>query len=252
MMPGNGRLVVNARDRHLAEVLEMGCWTPIERYSIDAGVKADWHLVPGDAGYGHIEIRQGARSVGAIDWGMFGRHNAENALAAFVAARHAGVGEQVALEALSRFGGVRRRLELRGDVDGVRVYDDFAHHPTAISNTLDGVRRRQVNGRVIAVLEPRSNTMKLGAHKAALADSLRAADRVFIYQSPDVKWDVAEAMRPLGATAVVQTDLELLTTALAAEARPGDQLVLMSNGSFGGLHERLLAALRARATPGRR
>ena len=249
MMPGNGRLVVNARDRHLAEVLEMGCWTPIERYSIDAGVTADWQLVAGDAGYGHIEIRQGARSVGAVDWRMFGRHNAENALAAFVAARHAGVEEQVALEALSRFGGVRRRLELRGDVDGVRVYDDFAHHPTAIRNTLDGVRRRQVNGRVIAVLEPRSNTMKLGAHKAALADSLRSADRVFIYQSPEVKWDVAEAMRPLGATAVVQTDLELLTTALAVEARPGDQLVLMSNGSFGGLHERLLAALRERAAP---
>jgi len=134
----------------------------------------------------------------------------------------------------------------------VLVYDDFAHHPTAISNTLEGVRRRRANGRVIAVLEPRSNTMKLGAHKAALADSLRMADRVFIYQSPEVRWDVAEAMQPLGAVAVVQTDLERLTAALAAEARPGDQLVLMSNGSFGGLHERLLAALRARAAPGRR
>jgi UDP-N-acetylmuramate: L-alanyl-gamma-D-glutamyl-meso-diaminopimelate ligase len=132
----------------------------------------------------------------------------------------------------------------------VLVYDDFAHHPTAISNTLDGVRRRQVNGRVIAVLEPRSNTMKLGAHKAALADSLRGADRIFIYQSPEVRWDVSEAMQPLGAAAVVQTDLGRLTDALIAEARPGDQLVLMSNGSFGGLHERLLEALRARAAPG--
>ena len=183
---------------------------------------------------------------------MFGRHNAENALAAFVAARHAGVEEQVALDALRRFGGVRRRLELRGSVDGIMVYDDFAHHPTAISNTLDGVRRRQLNGRVIAVLEPRSNTMKLGAHKDALAASLATADRVFIYQSPEVRWDVADAMRPLGDLAVVQTDLERLIGDLAAEARSGDQLVLMSNGSFGGLHERLLAALRARAAPGRR
>jgi UDP-N-acetylmuramate: L-alanyl-gamma-D-glutamyl-meso-diaminopimelate ligase len=249
-MPRNGRLVVNARDRNLAEVLEMGCWTPVERYAVDPPPAADWELRGGDASYGHLEIRQGARTVGAIDWRMFGRHNGENALAAFVAARHAGVDDMVALDALARFGGVRRRLELRGEVGGVRVYDDFAHHPTAISNTLDGVRRRQLNGRVIAVLEPRSNTMKLGAHKAALADSLRAADRVFIYRSPEVRWDVAEAMQPLGAAAVVQTDLERLTAALADEARPGDQLVLMSNGSFGGLHERLLAALRARAAPG--
>jgi UDP-N-acetylmuramate: L-alanyl-gamma-D-glutamyl-meso-diaminopimelate ligase len=250
-MPGNGRLVVNARDRNLAEVLEMGCWTPVERYAVDPPPAADWELHGRDAGYGHFEIRHGARSAGAVDWRMFGRHNAENALAAFVAARHAGVAEQVALDALARFGGVRRRLELRGEVAGVRVYDDFAHHPTAISNTLDGVRRRQLNGRVIAVLEPRSNTMKLGAHKAALAESLRTADRVYIYQSPEVRWDVAEAMQPLGATAVVQADLERLTAALADEAQPGDQLVLMSNGSFGGLHERLLAALRTRAGPER-
>jgi UDP-N-acetylmuramate: L-alanyl-gamma-D-glutamyl-meso-diaminopimelate ligase len=250
-MPGNGRLVVNARDHNLAEVLDMGCWTPVERYTVDPLPAVDWELHGRDADYGRFEIQQGPRSTGIVGWRLFGRHNAENALAAFVAARHAGVDERVALDALARFGGVRRRLELRGEVAGVRVYDDFAHHPTAISNTLDGVRRRQLNGRVIAVLEPRSNTMKLGAHKAALAQSLRIADRVFIYQSPEVRWDVAEAMRPLGAAAVVQTDLERLTAALADDARPGDQLVLMSNGSFGGLHERLLAALRARAAPGR-
>ena len=251
-VPANGRLVVNAADRNLAEVLEMGCWTPVERFTTDANVDADWRLAAGsDGGYGHFEIHQGTHRVGEVDWQMFGRHNAENALAAFVAARHAGVEEQAALEALRRFGGVRRRLELRGKVGGILVYDDFAHHPTAISNTLDGVRRRQANGRVIAVLEPRSNTMKLGAHKQALAQSLRGADRVFIYQSPEVKWNVAEAMQPLGALASVQTDLERLTAAITAEARPGDQLVLMSNGSFGGLHERLLAALRARGTPDR-
>jgi UDP-N-acetylmuramate: L-alanyl-gamma-D-glutamyl-meso-diaminopimelate ligase len=156
------------------------------------------------------------------------------------------VDEQAALEALRRFGGVRRRLEVRGVVGGVTVYDDFAHHPTAVATTLEGVRRKAGGGRVIAVLEPRSNTMKLGTHKAALADSLRGADQVFVYQSPEVKWAVAEAMQPLGALATVHSDLAQLTAALAKEARPGDHLVLMSNGSFGGLHERLLAALEAR------
>jgi UDP-N-acetylmuramate: L-alanyl-gamma-D-glutamyl-meso-diaminopimelate ligase len=183
-----------------------------------------------------------------VEWNTLGRHNAENALAALVAAVHAGVDEQAALEALRRFGGVRRRLEVRGTVDGVVVYDDFAHHPTAIATTLEGVRRKAGGGRVFAVLEPRSNTMKLGTHKAALADSLRGADRVFVYQSPEVKWDVADAMQPLGSLATVYTDLERLTAALAGAAQAGDHLVLMSNGSFGGLHERLLAALRQRAT----
>jgi UDP-N-acetylmuramate: L-alanyl-gamma-D-glutamyl-meso-diaminopimelate ligase len=176
---------------------------------------------------------------------MLGRHNAENALAAVVAAHHAGVDEQVALEALRRFRGVRRRLEVRGTVQGIVVYDDFAHHPTAIATTLEGVRRRAGRGRVIAVLEPRSNTMKLGTHKAALAGSLRGADRVFVYKSPEVKWDVAEAMQPLDGLAEVHEDLAGLTARLVAESRPGDHLVLMSNGSFGGLHERLLAALQA-------
>jgi UDP-N-acetylmuramate: L-alanyl-gamma-D-glutamyl-meso-diaminopimelate ligase len=152
---------------------------------------------------------------------------------------------EAALEALRRFGGVKRRLEVRGVVRDIVVYDDFAHHPTAIATTLDGVRRRAGQGRVIAVLEPRSNTMKLGTHKAALATSLASADRVFIYQSPEVKWDVADAMLPLGSLATVQADLHKLVAALVAEARPGDHLVLMSNGSFGGLHEHLLRALRA-------
>jgi len=159
------------------------------------------------------------------------------------------VDEQAALEALRRFGGVRRRLEVRGTVRGVVVYDDFAHHPTAIATTLDGVRRKARDGRVIAVLEPRSNTMKLGTHRSALAESLRGADSVFVYQSPEVKWDVADALQPLGTLATVHTDIGQLTVALAAAARAGDHLVLMSNGSFGGLHERLLAALEAQPAP---
>jgi UDP-N-acetylmuramate: L-alanyl-gamma-D-glutamyl-meso-diaminopimelate ligase len=246
-VPGNGRLVVNAADGNLAGVLDQGCWTPIERFTADATVPTDWRVIAEPAsGYAKFTVLHGERVVGDVEWNTLGRHNAENALAALVAARHAGVDEQAALEALRRFGGVRRRLEVRGVVGGVTVYDDFAHHPTAVATTLEGVRRKAGGGRVIAVLEPRSNTMKLGTHKAALADSLRGADQVFVYQSPEVKWAVAEAMQPLGALATVHSDLAQLTAALAKEARPGDHLVLMSNGSFGGLHERLLAALEAR------
>jgi len=247
-VPGNGRLVVNATDRNLAEVLEMGCWTPVERFTADASAPTDWRVVADPAsGYARFTVLHGERPVGEVEWNTLGRHNAENALAAFVAACHAGVDEQAALEALRRFGGVRRRLELRGTVGGVAVYDDFAHHPTAIATTLEGVRRIAGSGRVIAVLEPRSNTMKLGTHRTALADSLRGADRVFVYQSPEVRWDVGEALQPVGALAEVHEDLDRLTAALVSEARPGDRLVLMSNGAFGGLHERLLAALAARA-----
>jgi UDP-N-acetylmuramate: L-alanyl-gamma-D-glutamyl-meso-diaminopimelate ligase len=250
-VPGNGRLVVNAADAHLAEVLGMGCWTPVETFTARPDVAADWRIESdAGSGYAKFEVWNRARRIGEVDWALPGRHNAENALAALVAACHAGVDEQAALEALRRFGGVRRRLEIRGTVGDVVVYDDFAHHPTAIDNTLHGVRARiGGRGRVIAVLEPRSNTMKLGTHRQALAESLGSADRVFVYQSPEVKWDVADAMRPLGDLATVHADLGALVAALVAEARPGDHLVLMSNGSFGGLHERLLEALQAKARP---
>jgi UDP-N-acetylmuramate: L-alanyl-gamma-D-glutamyl-meso-diaminopimelate ligase len=246
-VPRNGRLIVNAADRNLAEVLEMGCWTPVERYTASEGVAADWRIVADPSqGHARFEVWHGTRRVGEVEWSMLGRHNAENALAAVVAAHHAGVDAEAAIGALRSFRGVRRRLELRGTIDGIVVYDDFAHHPTAISNTLNGIRARLRGGRVIAVLEPRSNTMKLGTHKRALAESLRSADRVFVYQSPEVRWDVADALRPLGDLVTVHSDLAALTAALASEARSGDHMVLMSNGSFGGLHERLLAALEAR------
>ncbi|HEX5648856.1 MAG TPA: UDP-N-acetylmuramate:L-alanyl-gamma-D-glutamyl-meso-diaminopimelate ligase [Steroidobacteraceae bacterium] len=248
-IPRNGRLVVNAEEPNLDEVLQLGCWTPVERFATRAGTGAEWHIAPtGDGGdYGSFEVFRGERHLGAVDWNLLGRHNAANALAAIVAAVHAGVEEAAALEALRHFGGVKRRLEVRGIVDGIVVYDDFAHHPTAITTTLEGVRRKAGPGRVIAVLEPRSNTMKLGTHRAALAESLRGADKVFVYRSPDVKWDVGEAMQPLGRLAVVHGELDPLVAGLVGEARPGDHLVLMSNGSFGGLHERLLHALRTRA-----
>jgi UDP-N-acetylmuramate: L-alanyl-gamma-D-glutamyl-meso-diaminopimelate ligase len=246
-MPGNGRIVMNAADSNLEQVLEMGCWTPVERFASTSASAADWRVDADPAtAWARFSVHHAGRHVGDVEWGLLGRHNAENGLAALAAAYHAGVDVQAGIEALSRFRGVRRRLEVRGTVDGVVVYDDFAHHPTAISSTLEGVRQKAGSGRVIAVLEPRSNTMKLGTHKAALAESLRDADRVFVYKSPDVKWDVADAMRPVGSLAAVHEGIDSLVSALVSEARPGDHFVLMSNGSFGGLHERLLAALRAR------
>jgi UDP-N-acetylmuramate: L-alanyl-gamma-D-glutamyl-meso-diaminopimelate ligase len=246
-VPGNGRLVVNAEEPNLDEALRLGCWTPVERFGTGMGV--DWRFAAagGEGDFASFEVWRGERCVGRVDWEQLGRHNAANAVAALAAACHAGVDEQAALEALRMFGGVKRRLEVRGVVDDIVVYDDFAHHPTAITTTLAGVRRKARNGRVIAVLEPRSNTMKLGTHKAALTESLRGADRVFVYQSPEVKWDVADTMHPLGKLATVHTELPQLVAALVGEARPGDHLVLMSNGSFGGLHERLLLGLRDRA-----
>jgi UDP-N-acetylmuramate: L-alanyl-gamma-D-glutamyl-meso-diaminopimelate ligase len=245
-VPGNGLLLVNADEPYLEDVLQMGCWTPVERFSTTGAATAAWRVMAagGDASYASFEIWRGEHCLGRVDWDMLGRHNAANGLAAVAAACHAGVTADAALEALRKFGGVKRRLEVRGVVRGITVYDDFAHHPTAIATTLDGVRRRAAQGRVFAVLEPRSNTMKLGTHKAALAKSLAAADRVFVYQSPEVKWDVADAMRPLGSLATVRADLPRLIAMLAAETRPGDHLVLMSNGSFGGLHEKLLQGLR--------
>jgi UDP-N-acetylmuramate: L-alanyl-gamma-D-glutamyl-meso-diaminopimelate ligase len=248
-MPANGRLVVNAEEPNLEDVLRLGCWTPVERFATHGDARqVDWRIAPAEVGgdFASFEVWRGDRPLGRVDWNLLGRHNAANALASIAAAVHAGVEEATALEALRRFGGVKRRLEVRGIIDGIVVYDDFAHHPTAITTTLEGVRRKAGPGRVIAVLEPRSNTMKLGTHKAALAESLRGADRVFVYQSPEVQWEVAESMQPLGALAIVHKELDRLVAALAAESRPGDHLVLMSNGSFGGLHERLLQALRTR------
>jgi UDP-N-acetylmuramate: L-alanyl-gamma-D-glutamyl-meso-diaminopimelate ligase len=247
-IPGNGRIVVNGADRNLEQVIAMGCWTPVERFASGESSTAEWRIAADPASaWARFSVHHAGRHAGDVDWGLLGRHNAENGLAALAAAHHAGVDVQAGIEALNRFRGVRRRLEVRGTVGGVVVYDDFAHHPTAISSTLQAVRQKAAAGRVIAVLEPRSNTMKLGTHKAALADSLRGADRVFVFKSPEVKWDVADAIAPLGSLAVVHDSLESLVPALAAAARPGDHYVLMSNGSFGGLHERLLAALRLRA-----
>ncbi|MFO1413579.1 MAG: Mur ligase domain-containing protein [Burkholderiales bacterium] len=238
MVPGNGRLIVNGGEASLARVLARGCWSEVERFGVAEvpGTGPDWTIDFDGA------IRLGGAPQGTLRFGMAGRHNQLNALAALAAARHAGVPVDHGLAALAKFQGVKRRLEVRGTVRGITVYDDFAHHPTAIATTLDGLRRNVGGARILAVLEPRSNTMKLGAMKDALPGSLAAADRVFCYAA-NLGWDVAAALAPLGGKALVRDDLAALVGAIAAEARPGDQVLVMSNGGFGGIHEKLLAAL---------
>jgi UDP-N-acetylmuramate: L-alanyl-gamma-D-glutamyl-meso-diaminopimelate ligase len=244
-VPKSGRLVVNAEEASLSRVLSRGCWSEVERFAgaettLPDGVPADWRIA-GDGG-----VTLGGAPQGVVRWPadhpQLGRHNRMNALAAVAAARHAGVPVGAALAALSRFHGIRRRLERRGTVRGVTVYDDFAHHPTAIATTIAGLRRVAGTGRILAVVEPRSNTMKLGTMKDALPGSLAEADRTFCY-SANLGWDAAAALKPLGGKAVVGDDLDRLVDAIAGDARAGDHVLVMSNGSFGGIHDRLLAAL---------
>jgi UDP-N-acetylmuramate: L-alanyl-gamma-D-glutamyl-meso-diaminopimelate ligase len=236
-VPASGRLVVNGREASLARVLARGCWTPVERF----GVAGGWEVGETDAD-GTFEVLLEGRSQGRVRWALLGEHNRLNALAALAAARHAGVPVAAGIEALSVFRNVKRRMEVRGVARGVTVYDDFAHHPTAIETTLAGLRRKVGDARILAVLEPRSNTMRLGVMKDALPGSLAAADRVFCY-AHDLGWDAARALAPLGAKAGTYEDFDRLVDAIVAEARAGDHVLVMSNGGFGGIHARLLERL---------
>jgi UDP-N-acetylmuramate: L-alanyl-gamma-D-glutamyl-meso-diaminopimelate ligase len=248
MVPRNGLVVANAADVHVMEVIDQGCWTPVERFAASVTGDTAWYAATAPGGdYSRFMIMEGNREIGEVEWSMLGRHNAENALAAVLAARHAGVDVQTSIAALAKFAGVRRRMEVRGVVHGITVYDDFAHHPTAIETTIDGLRRRVGDARLIAVLEPRSNTMKLGTHRDALAKSLSRADQVWMYQGPGVQWDVAGSVASLGSRAHVSTDVDDLVTKLDSTLRSGDHVLMMSNGGFGGVHAKLLTRLTARS-----
>ena len=242
-LPRNGLVVSNGAEASLDRVITRGCWTPVERFNEAAG----WR-VEGDDADGSLRLMRGDQEIGRTNWSLNGEHNRANAVAALLAARHVGVPFDKGLEALSRFENVKRRMELRGTVRGVSVYDDFAHHPTAIATTVAGLRRKVGAGkgapRILAVLEPRSNTMKLGVMKAQLPASLAEADLVFCYGA-NLGWDAAEALAPLGEKAVAGDDLDGLVKRVVAAAQPGDQILVMSNGGFGGIHGKLLAALAA-------
>jgi UDP-N-acetylmuramate: L-alanyl-gamma-D-glutamyl-meso-diaminopimelate ligase len=186
-------------------------------------------------------------SQGTVAWQMLGAHNVDNALAAIAAARHAGVPVAAAIEALAAFRGVRRRMELTGEAAGIRIYDDFAHHPTAIATTIEGLRRNIGKARLVAVLEARSNTMRMGVHKQTLAPALAGADAVYLFAPPDLGWDAGAVAQAVGPHAATEPSVEALLARLERDLATGDQVLIMSNGGFGGLHAKLLSALRARA-----
>jgi UDP-N-acetylmuramate: L-alanyl-gamma-D-glutamyl-meso-diaminopimelate ligase len=243
-VPRSGRLIVNAQDAELAATLKLGCWTPRETFGLGP---ADWQArVEKDSAASRFGVRFRGQEVAEVAWSLIGEHNVMNAMAAIAAAHHAGVSPERAAAALSAFKGVKRRMELRGVVNGVTVYDDFAHHPTAIETTLKGLRARVGEARIIAVLEPRSNTMKMGVHREQLAPALAVADGSWLLNSADLGWDLPSAVSPMGTRARVLPNVDALVAGLAAEARAGDHILVMSNGGFGGLHDKLLAALQAR------
>lgn len=238
-LPASGLIVSNGNEAALERVLARACWTPVERFN-----QAGGYRVSGDDASGELILHGPEGEIGHSQWALTGEHNRANACAALLAARHVGVGFTHGLAALSRFANVKRRLETRGEAGGVTVYDDFAHHPTALATTLAGLRRKVGSARILAVFEPRSNTMKLGTMKTQLPASLADADLAFCY-SGGLDWDAAVTLAPLGAKAQVHADLDALVSAIAAHARPGDHVLVMSNGGFGGVHEKLLAALSA-------
>ena len=236
-VPPSGRVVFNGLEESLARVLHAGCWSAVASFGAavsDFSARGEPH---------DFEVLQRGEPVARVQWGLSGTHNQLNALAAIAAAEHVGVAPDQAAQALARFENVKRRMELRGQVRGISVYDDFAHHPTALRTTLDGLRRRVgPEARILAAFEPRSNTMKLGTMKAQLPWALASADLAFCHTA-GLDWDAAQALAPMGVRASTAADIDQLVTDLVAQARPGDHIVCMSNGSFGGIHAKLLNKL---------
>ena len=242
-VPGVGRIIVNGEEASLQRVMARGCWSDTEGFAANG---ADWSMqVHGD---GDFDVLLHGEKVGRVNWDLSGAHNRMNGVAAIAAARHVGVLPAEAVAALCKFVNVKRRMEVRGTVKGVTVYDDFAHHPTAIATTIEGLRHKVGAARILAVLEPRSNTMKLGTMKSALPESLGAANLVYGYgakgQGKDaLGWDLGAALAPLGAKASAYDELPQLVQAVVAAAQPGDHILVMSNGGFGGVHGKILEAL---------
>jgi len=242
IVPGNGRLIVNGEDAALAEVLAMGCWTPVERFGID-GTGLYWRarLIAADGS--HFEVLREGVVVGEVRWPMLGRHNVMNGLAALAAASAVGVDIAAVLPALADFVSVKRRLEHLGEARGVTVYDDFAHHPTAIRTTLEGLRARVGGARILVAMEPRSNSMRLGAHSEQIAPSLDEADLTVFLHRPELAWDAGKVVGALKHPGEAVASVDALLARLRELARPGDHVVFMSNGGFEGAPRRALAVL---------
>lgn len=240
-VPGSGRVIINSADRNLTSLLEMGCWTPVETFGRDQ--TADWQGGFSDAAERQVHVRDPEDKTASTRWRMGGRHNLENAVAAVAAARSAGISVAQAVDSMSRFEGVKRRMERTATVSDIAIYDDFAHHPTAIRRTISAMRRRYPGQRVIVAIEPRSNTMKLGVHNAELAESLHEADLVWMYRPDDMIAALDAALEPLGKKLRTFDDYDKLVNDMATRVLSGDQVVFMSNGGFGGARQTLTAVL---------
>jgi UDP-N-acetylmuramate: L-alanyl-gamma-D-glutamyl-meso-diaminopimelate ligase len=237
MIPGNGLVVAPKADNYITQVLDKGCWSPVQF------VGGDWKVAESNADGSEFEVVYKGASFGRVKWALLGQHNVQNAMMAIIAARHAGVLPEVAIEALSSFVNAKRRMEVLGTVNGVTVYDDFAHHPTAIATTLEGLRAKVGDARILAVLEPRSNTMKMGVHKKTLAESWSAADQVFIFEPSNLSWSMDALLAQSDVTASLHNDIDILEKSILSYVKPGDHVLIMSNGGFSDIHQRLLNKL---------
>jgi len=242
-VPGNGRLIVNGEDSRLAEVLAMGCWTPVERFGFDPALEWSARLLSADGS--RFAVLHRGEEICIVEWPLLGRHNVLNGLAALAAVHAVGVAPASVVDALRTFRSVKRRLEVLGERQGITVYDDFAHHPTAIATTLEGLRARVGDARIVVAMEPRSNSMRLGAHADALAPSLDAADVVVFLHRPELRWDSSPILARVRGQSQVVGDADALLAALGASVQPGDHVVFMSNGGFDGAPRRFLQALAA-------
>jgi UDP-N-acetylmuramate: L-alanyl-gamma-D-glutamyl-meso-diaminopimelate ligase len=245
-VPGEGLIVSNAEEGNLDDVLAMGCWTPCQKFTLSDAHQASWSARLLEADGSRFEVYHDSKRAGEVRWSQIGAYNVSNALAALAAASHVGVSEERAIEALASFQGVKRRLEVRSQQKGISLYDDFAHHPTAIQKTLEALRARVGNARIFAILEPRSNTMRMGVHRSSLAAALTGADRVFIFCPPDLSWSMGGVVEALGEKADTASSVDAIIDGLSSDLKQGDHVLIMSNGGFEGLHGRLEEALRER------
>ncbi|MCK5809881.1 MAG: UDP-N-acetylmuramate:L-alanyl-gamma-D-glutamyl-meso-diaminopimelate ligase [Cocleimonas sp.] len=245
IVPSKGLVVSNQEEKNLDDVLEKGCWTAVEKFSSKDKADSAWSVEVINADGSEFQVFFEGKAQGVVQWDLLGKHNISNALAAIAAARHVGVPVEHAINALAEFKGIKRRMQLRGEVNHIRVYDDFAHHPTAIKTTLAGLRANVSDKKIIAILEPRSNTMRLGVHQGALAESLSVADQIVLYQPDNVDWEMQSLLEELGSHARLYRDIDQLVADVVKTANAGDQLLVMSNGGFGGIHDKLLQGLKA-------
>lgn len=239
-VPANGLVISHADDHYLDQTIEKGCWTPVEYFS--GSQTKGWQVKPITDDGGEFDVQFNSKEIATAKWSMLGQHNMSNALAAIAAARHVGVPAEMSVESLSTFKGIKRRMEMCGVINGITVYDDFAHHPTAIKLTLDGLRKNVGDKKIFAILEPRSNTMKMGVHKNTLADSLTLADHVYLFQSDNLGWDMAAELNSDSIEVFSSTDA--IINKVLNEAKADDHILIMSNGGFEGIHQRIIDRLK--------